>query len=141
MTDWDPEAFTKALIADLRAHGGQVSSGPMAGRPLVILTTTGAMTGQPRLAILTFTRDGDAYVVAGTKNGAPTDPLWIRNLAKVPLARVEAEGKAFDARATLAKGVDRDELWARHVEARPEFARYPEQSERVIPMVRLTPIS
>lgn len=51
MCDWDRAAFTKALIADLREHGGKPSSGPMAGRPLLILTTTGAKTGQPRVTV------------------------------------------------------------------------------------------
>jgi deazaflavin-dependent oxidoreductase (nitroreductase family) len=140
MTDWDPEAFTKALIADLREHGGQVTSGPLAGRPLMILTTTGAKTGHPRVAVVTYTRDGDAYVVAGSKSGAPTDPFWFGNLKANPIVKVEAEGKTFDARATVAEGADHDQLWDRHVAARPEFAEYPEKAGRVIPMARLTPI-
>ena len=141
MTDWDPVAFTKALIADLREHGGQPSSGPMAGRPLLILTTIGAKTGQERMAVLTYTRDGDAYVVAGSKSGAPTHPFWFGNLVANPVVTLEAEGETLKARATVAEGADRDRLWARHVEARPEFAAYPEKAAgRVIPMVRLTPI-
>ena len=46
--NWDPEAWTRDLIADMRAHGGRPSSGPMAGKTLVILTSTGAKTGEPR---------------------------------------------------------------------------------------------
>ena len=140
MGDFDYEAFTRALIADIREHG-KPTSGPMAGRPLMVLTTTGAKTGQPRVAVVTFTRDGDAYVVAGSKSGAPTDPLWFTNLRANPLVKVEADGKSFDARATVAEGADRDDLWARHVAARPEFADYPEKSGRVIPMARLTPVT
>jgi len=140
MSTGDREAFTRGLIADLREHGGKVASGPMAGRPLMILTTTGAKTGKPRTVIVTFTRDGDAYVVAGSKSGAPTDPFWFNNLVANPTVRAEAEGKAFDARATVARGADRDQLWVRHVAERPEFAGYPEKSGRVIPMARITPI-
>jgi deazaflavin-dependent oxidoreductase (nitroreductase family) len=140
MSNRDREAFTRGLIADLREHGGKVASGPIAGRPLMILTTTGAKTGKPRTVIVTFTRDGDAYVVAGSKSGAPTDPFWFNNLVANPIVRAEAEGKAFDARATVARGADRDQLWARHVAERPEFAGYPEKSGRVIPMARITPI-
>jgi hypothetical protein len=40
----------------------------------------------------------------------------------------------------VARGADRDQLWARHVAERPEFADYPEKSGRVIPMARITPI-
>ncbi len=140
MADWDPEAFTRALMEDLRTHGGQVTSGPMAGQPLLILTTTGAKSGKPRLVVVTFTRDGDAYIVAGSKGGAPADPHWFNNLRSNPVVKVEAQGKSFDARAKVAEGVDRDRLWARHVEALPAFAEYPEKAGRVIPMIRLTPV-
>jgi deazaflavin-dependent oxidoreductase (nitroreductase family) len=126
----------------MRAHGGKVTSGPMAGQPLLILTTTGAKTGQPRTAMVTFTRDGDAYCVAGSKGGAPTDPSWYLNLRKNPDVKVEAEGRTFDARATVAKGEDRDRLWDRHVEALPAFGEYPAKAQgRVIPMIRLTPVA
>ena len=141
MADWDPAAFTKALIADIREHGGQVTTGPMAGRSLLILTTTGAKTGVPRIAVVTYTRDGDAYVVAGSKNGMPTHPAWFANLVANPEVTIEAEGKTTEARAVVAKGSDRDALWDRHVEAHPAFADYPAKTAgRVIPMIRLTPI-
>jgi deazaflavin-dependent oxidoreductase (nitroreductase family) len=140
MTDWDPEAFTRALIADVRENG-RPTSGPMAGRPLMVLTTTGAKTGEPRTVVVTFTRDGDAYVVAGSKSGAPTDPYWFRNLRSNPQVKVEADRQAFEARATEVEGADREQLWDRHVAERPEFAEYPEKAGRVIPMARLTRIA
>jgi len=52
---------------------------------------------------------------------------------------IEAEDQTFDARATIVDGAERDRLWQQLVEALPQFAEYPEQSGRVIPMVRLTP--
>jgi deazaflavin-dependent oxidoreductase (nitroreductase family) len=140
MTDWDPEAFTRALIADVRENG-RPTSGPMAGRPLMVLTTTGAKTGEPRTVVVTFTRDGDAYVVAGSKSGAPTDPYWFRNLRSNPQVKVEADRQAFEAHATEVEGADREQLWDRHVAERPEFAEYPEKAGRVIPMARLTRIA
>jgi deazaflavin-dependent oxidoreductase (nitroreductase family) len=76
----------------------------MAGRPLLILTTTGAKTGQPRAIVVTYTRDGDPYVVAGSKSGAPIDPFWFRNLVTNPVVTLEAEGMITQARATLAEG-------------------------------------
>jgi deazaflavin-dependent oxidoreductase (nitroreductase family) len=137
MTDWDPEAFTRALIDDMRAHGGKVTSGPMAGKDLMILTTKGRQTGQPRVAIVTYSRDGDAYVVAGSKGGAPTNPQWFENLRATPDVTAEAEGHAFEARAAVAEGADRDALWRRHVTQWPEFGEYPKKTDRVIPMARL----
>ena len=141
MADWDPAAFTKALMADIREHGGRVTSGPMAGRTLLILTTTGAKTGQPRTSVVTYTRDGDAYVVAASKNGMPTNPAWFANLVANPTVTIETEGKTTEAKAEVALGSDRDELWDRHVLAYPAFADYPPMTGgRVIPMIRLTPI-
>lgn len=137
MTDWDPEAFTRGLIEDMRAHNGEITSGPMAGRPLLLLTTKGAKSGEERRAIVTYTRDGDKYVVAATKSGAPTNPAWYHNLRADPIVTIEAEGRASTARATVVDDAERQRLWDRHVEARPEFADYPEKSGRVIPVITL----
>ena len=137
-TTWDPESFTRSLIEDMRAHNGQVTSGPMAGKDLMILTTKGAKSGKPRVAIVTWTRDGDAYVVAGSKGGAPTDPQWFENIRVNPEVTIEAEGSTSKARASVAKGADRDKLWERHIARWPEFGEYPKKTDRVIPIARLT---
>jgi deazaflavin-dependent oxidoreductase (nitroreductase family) len=129
--------FNKLLIDELRSSGGQIASGPMAGRPLLVLTTTGAHSGEPREAVLTFTRDGDRYVVAATAGGSPKNPAWLHNLIANPIATVEARGKTFQARARVADDAERQRLWAAHVAERPEFADYPEQTGRVIPVITL----
>ncbi len=140
MTDSDPSSFEDDLIADMRANGGVVTAGPLAGHPLLIMTSRGARTGQARRAILTFTRDGVDHVVAASNGGATTDPAWLLNLQADPGVTVEAEGRTFEARASITDDADRDRLWTRHVEALPQFGEYPETSGRVIPMVRLTPV-
>ena len=140
MSEWDPAAFENNLIADMRAHGGKVTSGPLAGQTLLVMTSSGAKTGEPRRAILTFSRDGNDYVVAGTASGSPSNPSWLRNVTANPVVTVETEGRTFQATASVAGAADRDQLWDRHVEALPHFAAYPEQTGRVIPMVRLTPV-
>ena len=66
MTAWDPDAWTRNMIEDLRANGGTPSSGPLAGRPLAIMTTKGAKTGQDRTVIVTYHGNGDEYVIAAT---------------------------------------------------------------------------
>lgn len=140
MTDGAANTFEDDLIADMRANGGAVTSGPMAGHPLLIMTSTGARTGEPRRVILTWSRDGEDYVVAGTASGSPRDPAWLRNIQSDPDVVVEAEGRPpVEARASVADVAERDRLWAQHVAALPHFAGYPEQTGRVIPMVRLTP--
>jgi deazaflavin-dependent oxidoreductase (nitroreductase family) len=133
----DYEMFTRMLVEDMRAHGGQVTTGPMAGRPLMLLTTTGAKTGQQRAAIVTYTRDGDRYIIAASKSGAPTNPAWFHNLLANPEASVEAGGETFKARATVTEGAERDRLWNQHAEERPEFRDYPSRTSRVIPVLVL----
>lgn len=127
--------YQRALIAEIREHGGPVS-GPMAGRTLLILTTTGAQSGEPRTAVMTYTQDDGRYLIAASKGGAPTNPAWFHNLVAHPEATAETGGETFHVRATVA-GADRDRLWERHLAAHPEFAEYPTKTDRVIPMVVL----
>jgi len=131
------EAFTQSLIADMRSHAGKITTGPMAGRPLMLLTTRGAKTGLDRTAIVTYTRDGDRYVIAASKGGAPTNPAWFYNLRANLEVTVEAGGETFSAQATLASGAERDRLWEQHAAERPEFRAYPSKTDRIIPVILL----
>jgi deazaflavin-dependent oxidoreductase (nitroreductase family) len=140
MSDWSPSTFEDDVIADMRAHGGAVTAGPLAGHPLLIMTSTGAQTGQTRRALLTLSRDGDDYVVAGTAGGSPKDPAWLQNVAANPEVTIETGNRTFQARTTVIQGAERDRLWDQHVAALPHFAAYPEQAGREIPMLRITPI-
>ncbi len=134
ITTWED-----TLIEDMRAHDGVVTVGPLAGHPLMIMTSTGARSGQPRRSILTRSRDGEAYVVAGTAGGSSSVPGWIHNLRADGAVEVETGGETFTAQAeVISEGPERDRLWAQHVAALPHFADYPAQTGRVIPMVRIT---
>lgn len=142
MPDWDPDAYETALLEDIRAHGGRVTQGGLKGEPVMFLTMTGAITGLPRRRVLNFSRDGDAYVVAGTAGGAPTDPKWISNVRAHPEVSVEADGRVFEGQATVVEGASNPErvrLWEQHVATIPRFAAYPAQAGRAIPMVRISP--
>ena len=139
MADWDRDSFENAMIADMRAHDGVVTSGPLAGHPLLILTTLGAKSGKERRAILTFTRDAGDYVVAGTAGGSPTTPAWVHNLEAQPHVTIEVANHASAATATIVGADERDRLWEQHVAELPNFAEYPAQSGRVIPVIRITP--
>jgi deazaflavin-dependent oxidoreductase (nitroreductase family) len=138
MTDWASPTFDDDVIADMRAHGGAVTEGPVKGHPLLIMTSKGAKTGEPRRALLTWSRDGDDYVVAGTAGGSPQDPAWVQNVEADPNVTVEVGNRTSSATARIAGPDDRARLWDQHVAALPWFAAYPEQTGRDIPMVRLT---
>ena len=135
----DVKTFEDQLVADMRANDGKVLSGPLAGHPLLIMTSRGAKTGTPRRAILTYHRDGDDYIVAGTAGGAPTTPSWVHNVQADPDVTVEVDNEQLDATASsIVEGPERDRLWDDHVRALPWFVDYPAQTGRLIPMIRLT---
>ena len=141
MTTNDPRAdyaaFTRALIADVRSNG-RPTSGPFEGRPVLILTTTGARTGEPRVAPLVFSRDGDRLVIMASKAGAPEHPAWYANLVANPMVTVETGGETFQARATEVHGDERTRLWDAHVIQHPGFAEYVEKAgDRIIPVIVL----
>ena len=141
MTDQDPRAafaaMTTLLITDFRANGGKVTSGPFAGRPVLLLTTTGARSGQPRLAPVVYSRDGEHYVIVASKGGAPTHPAWYHNLLANPVVTVEVGRETFDARARVTEGAERDRLFAERAASSPSFAEYQRRTTRVIPVVVL----
>ena len=95
-------------------------------------------SGADRRSILTYHRDGDDYVVAGTAGGSKKDPAWIHNLKAEPKVDLEVDDQRSGATTTIVEnGAERDRLWDDHVRALPWFADYPAQTGRVIPMVRI----
>ena len=137
MTMTDRRAFNEALIADFRANKGQVTSGPFVGSPILLLTTTGAKSGQPRIAPLVYTRDGDRYVIIASKGGAPIHPDWYHNIVKNPAATLEVGPETFQVRCIIAEPAERDRLYAAQAALMPNFKTYQEKTTRTIPVVVL----
>jgi deazaflavin-dependent oxidoreductase (nitroreductase family) len=132
LDDW-----TRTLIDDMRAHGGRPSSGWAAGKPFLILTSKGARSGEDRIAITTYHRDADRWVIAASKGGADQHPGWYWNLKAHPDALIEVDNELVPVRATEASGAERDRLWDDHVAQLPEVGEYPKKTSRVIPMLVL----
>jgi deazaflavin-dependent oxidoreductase (nitroreductase family) len=130
--------WEESLIADLRANDGTPSRGPLEGQSLLVMYTTGAKSGQRRRQILTYSREGDAYIVAGSASGAPSDPAWIANVRANPEVEIELGNQTHEATAEVVGESDRERLWNAHVAALPWFADYEAQAGRKIPIVRIT---
>ncbi len=128
-----PNQFNQNLIAEFRTNDGKVT-GPFAGRPLLLLTTTGARSGRPRTTPLVYTTDGDRLVVIASKGGAPANPDWYHNLLANPEATVELPGERFRVRATLAEGAERQRLYDAQAALMPAFADYQQKATRQIPV-------
>jgi deazaflavin-dependent oxidoreductase (nitroreductase family) len=131
-----PNDFNRNLIAEYRANAGVVT-GPFAGRPLLLLTTIGAKSGQPRTSPLVYTTDGDRIVIIASKGGAPTSPDWYHNIVANPEVTVELGREKFQARATIATGEKRQRLYDAQAAIMPAFADYQQKTSRQIPVVVL----
>jgi deazaflavin-dependent oxidoreductase (nitroreductase family) len=132
-----PNNFNEQVINEFRANHGKVG-GPFEGAPLLLLHTTGARSGQPRVSPVMYLADGNRYIVFASKAGADTNPGWYHNLQARPEARIEVGDQTLDVQASEVKGADRDTLYARQAERYPGFAGYQRKTTRVIPVVALT---
>jgi deazaflavin-dependent oxidoreductase (nitroreductase family) len=128
--------FNQGVIAEFRANHGKVGGG-FEGAPMVLLTTTGAKSGQKRTTPLVSQPAGDTLYVFASKAGAPTNPDWYHNLLAHPEVEVEFGDDTFQAVATPVEGAERDRIYAAQEEAFPGFADYRKATSRVIPVVEL----
>jgi deazaflavin-dependent oxidoreductase (nitroreductase family) len=134
--------FNDDLIAHFRKNQGRISEGPFTGRDLLLLTTTGASSGEPRTHPLVYTRDGDRYLVIASKGGAPTNPDWYHNLRQRPEVTVEVGPEKFKAKAIVhPAGAERRRLYDQHAAINPGFKEYEQTTTREIPAVLLERIA
>jgi deazaflavin-dependent oxidoreductase (nitroreductase family) len=131
------------LPTDMRAHNLKLidefraASAPPDGRPLLLLTTTGRRTGQPRTTPMMYVPEGDRLLVIASNAGAPRAPDWYHNLVANPRVTVEARGETYDATAVPAEGAERDTLFMMICERYPFFVEHQAKAGRVIPVVAL----
>ncbi len=133
----DLHSFNAAIVEEFRANGGKVG-GPFEGGTLLLLHTTGAKSGAPRLSPLAYLTIDDKMFIVGSYAGAPKDPAWVHNLRANPTAHIEVGSDAYDVTARELPVEERDALYPRIVEAAPVFADYQAKTDRVIPLFELT---
>ena len=132
----DRKAFNAALVEEFRANGGKVG-GRFEGRPVLLLTTTGAKSSRKLTTPLVYLQDGVRRLIFASKAGSPTNPDWYHNLVANPTVTVEVGTETYDATAVVITGQERDRLYARQVAAMPQFGAYQEGTSRVIPVIAL----
>jgi len=137
MTQRNANNWNSQIIEEFHANGGKVG-GMFANSTLLLLTTTGAKSGQRRTNPLVYLPDGDRLIIFATRAGAPTNPDWYHNLLAHPDATVEVGTESFDVTATIVQGEERDRLYARQAAIMPSFAEYEKKTKRVIPVFALT---
>lgn len=131
-------AFIGAHLALYRATGGRIG-GTMGSLRVLLLTTTGRRSGQPRTVPLVYFEDGDRLVVIGSKGGDPRDPLWWENLKATPVAMIQIGSETRRVRARLASPDERERLWPRIKQENAFYAGYERKTSREIPVVLLEP--
>ena len=137
MPERDRGGRNQEVIDEFRANGGQVG-GYFADMSLLLLTTTGARSGQPHTTPLSYFADSDRCIVFAAAGGAPADPDWYHNLLADPRVTVEAGTEVFEATAAAATGEERDALFGRFAAVRPQLLQYQDRTTRQIPVVALT---
>jgi len=130
------KAFNNNIVDEFRANNGKVG-GQFEGANLLLLTSTGAKSGQPRLAPLAyFTIDGKMIII-GSKAGADTNPDWVHNLRANPRAHIEVGTDAYDVSSRELPKAERDEIFDKVVAAAPGFGEYQSNTSRIIPLFEL----
>ncbi|WAC93269.1 nitroreductase family deazaflavin-dependent oxidoreductase [Mycobacterium sp. Aquia_213] len=146
MQEFDPErfrtdtvalkTFDEQIIREFRENNGKVG-GVFENIGVLLLTTTGAKSGLPRMTPLAYFTIDRAMVVVGSRGGAPKDPAWAHNLRATPQVRVEVGTESFAAIAREAKGAERDSLFGEIVSKHPNFGVYQGKTTRTIPVFTL----
>lgn len=132
----DLNAFNAAIADEFRANDGKVG-GPFEGATLLLLHTTGAKSGQPRLSPLAYFTVEGRMLIVGSYAGAPKDPAWVHNLRATPEAHIEVGTDAYDVTVRELPLDERDEVYPKVVEIAPGFADYQAKTTRSIPLFEL----
>jgi deazaflavin-dependent oxidoreductase (nitroreductase family) len=134
------KAFNKTVTDEFRANDGKVT-GQFAGADLLLLTTTGAKSGQPRLSPLAYFRVDGKLLILGSFAGSDVNPAWVHNLRAHPSARVEIGTEASDVTARELPPEERDDLFPKITAVAPGFAEYQAKTSRIIPVFELQPVA
>ena len=141
MTEQFPDAatinaFNKGIIDEFRANDGNVT-GQFADANLLLLTTTGAKSGQRRVSPLAYFRMDGKLIIIGSFAGAPVSPAWVHNLRANPQAHVEVGTDAFDVTARELPSDERHEVYPKVTTVAPGVAESQAKTSRVIPLFEL----
>ena len=131
MNKWQEE--NEPVIKEFRENGGKVKG----GTPIILLTTTGAKTGQPRVIPLIYVPYGNQLLAIASKGGSANHPDWYYNILAHPDVTVEVGTEKFDTKARILTGSEREKAFEKAVEIFPPYGRFQQKSPREIPVIAL----
>jgi deazaflavin-dependent oxidoreductase (nitroreductase family) len=132
------EAFWHVHRCVYRVSGGRIG-GRIVGMPVLMLTTKGRKSGEPRTSVLTYLPKGRSAVVFASNAGEPKHPAWWMNLVADPHAQVQIGSAVTPMIAREADGEERRRLWEELLRVNDSYAEYERRTTRRIPVVVLDP--
>ena len=138
---WMPKLLPQIVWTDRRlqaASRGRVSILDIAGLPNLVLTVVGRKSGIPRSTPLLCVPDGEQWLIAGSYFGGPDMPVWVHNLRAAAEATITWQGRRIDVTAREVEGEERAQRWQVMLRTWPNFAKYEERTDRLIPVFELT---
>lgn len=137
-----PKGPAKALSAlhknVYKLSGGKIG-GKLGGETIALLTTTGRKSGKSRTTPLLTKKKGDDYIVVASFSGHDAHPFWYLNLSENPQATITIGKATYEVTAVIAQGDERESLYAEMTDMYSDYAEYQKVTDRVIPVVKLTP--
>jgi deazaflavin-dependent oxidoreductase (nitroreductase family) len=137
MSQSDDDLFGAEHVRAYRESGGERGY-HWRGTTILLLTTTGRKTGEPRTTPLIHRTDGDTWVVIASKGGAPEDPDWYKNMQADPNAEIQVRDEVIPVVMSTAEGAERSRLWELMGEVWPDYDDYQAKTDREIPVVVFT---
>ncbi len=130
------DEFNRNVVEEFRTNEGKVG-GQFEGADLLLLHTTGAKSGKPRLSPLAYLTVEGRMLIVGSYAGAPKDPAWVHNLRADTKVRIELGTDAYDATARELPDAERDAAYPKITAVAPVFAEYQSKTTRAIPLFEI----
>jgi deazaflavin-dependent oxidoreductase (nitroreductase family) len=137
MNERAEDLFGADHVRRYRETDGEVGHDWKRGAPVLILTTTGRRSGEPRDTPLIYGRSGDDYLIVASKGGWDAPPAWYLNLEASPEVDVQVKADRFKARARNATAEEKPEMWKTMAAIWPDYDDYQQRTDREIPVVVL----
>jgi deazaflavin-dependent oxidoreductase (nitroreductase family) len=133
----DDSLFGDEHVRVYRETGGERGYLWRNGTTILLLTTTGRKSGEPRTMPLIHRTDGDRWIIVASKGGYDDDPLWFKNMQADPNALIQVMDEEIPVRMSVAEGEERERLWKLMAEVWPDYDSYQASTDREIPVVIL----
>jgi deazaflavin-dependent oxidoreductase (nitroreductase family) len=140
MTDTTPDdqLFGPEHVRVYRETDGERGYRWKRGSEILLLTTKGRRSGEPRVMPLIFREIDGNHILVASKGGAPDDPEWFKNMMASPdEVEIQVKAEHIPVRPRVAEGEERERLWGLMAEVWPDYDAYQEKTDRQIPIVVL----